>query len=370
MMEAKTVITVLGPTMSNTEIEAAAAAWFAKREAEGWTPEQQSELTAWLEQSTAHRIAFLRVCEAWRRVGELGLLTADRAPAAIPDRGAWIWPSLPQEAEKSSIEERLDIQESPSLEALRMVTAAPRAWLHRIGSPVTVAMALVVLAVVGLTSWYVAHQGTRYGTEVGQVRSVPLKDGSHVTLDTGSRIEVSVRADERRIDLISGDAYFEVAKDPMRPFVVTVDRARVVAVGTQFYVERDGSGLIVLVTEGKIRLERPAESPREVAAGSEARLEATELRISRPTDIEVEETLGWRNGYLLFRDTSLADAVVKFNRYSRKKILIEGSGIAGIRIGGHFRLDDVQGFLWLLKNGFPINVDERVDRIVLTKRSS
>ena len=65
---------------------------------------------------------------------------------------------------------------------------------------------------------------------------------------------MAVTASERRIDLIHGDAYFEVAKDPMRPFVVSVDRARVVAAGTQFYVERDHDGLIVLVTEGKIRL--------------------------------------------------------------------------------------------------------------------
>lgn len=370
MVGAKPVTALLGSTMSNAEIETAAAAWFAKREGEGWTPEQQRELDAWLEQSTAHRIAFLRVCEAWRRVGELGSLATDREPAAIPDRGAWNWQSLPRENERSSVEERLDYHERAPPERLRTVRVAPRAGLHRIGRPAAAAMALAVLAVIGLISWYVTRQGTPYHTEAGQISSVPLEDGSHVTLDSGSRMEVSVRANERRIDLISGDAYFEVAKDPIRPFVVRVGHARVIAVGTQFYVERDGSGLIVLVTEGKIRLERPPEPPQEVAAGSEARLDATQLRMSHPTDLEVEETVGWRNGYLLFRDTSLADAVAKFNRYSRKTILVEDPGIAGIRIGGHFRLDDVQGFLWLLKSGFPINVDERVDRIVLTKRSS
>jgi transmembrane sensor len=241
---------------------------------------------------------------------------------------------------------------------------SPRIWRSA-----AAAAALAVLAAIGLASWYGAHQSTSYRTEVGQIRSVPLQDGSHVTLDTGSRIEVAVKADERRIDLIGGDAYFEVAKDPARPFVVSVEGARVVAVGTQFYVERDDNGLIVLVTEGKIRLERPAESPQEVSAGSEARLDARGLRVSHPTDMEVEETLGWRNGYLLFRDTTLVEAVAKFNRYTHKKMLIEDPSIAGTRIGGHFRLDDVQGFLWLLKSGFPINVDERGDRIVLTKRS-
>jgi transmembrane sensor len=370
MTETKTLINHSGPTMSNTEIEAAASAWFAKRQAEGWTPEHQSELDAWLGLSTAHRIAFLRVGEAWKRFGELGSLTTDRAPGAIPDRGSWAWRSLPQGTPRSSIGERLDGPDVAPLEVRRTAAVAPSVFLRRIGRPAAAAIAAAVLAAVGLTSWYVASQGKSYRTEVGQIRSVPLEDGSHVTLDTGSRIEVAVGAGERRIGLIRGDAYFEVAKDPMRPFIVSVDRARVVAVGTQFFVERNDHGLTVLVTEGKIRIERPAESPQEVAAGSEVRLDATELRISHPTDMEVEETLGWRNGYLLFRDTSLVEAVAKFNRYTLRKMLIEDPSIAGIRIGGHFRLDDVQGFLWLLKSGFPINVDERGDRIVLTKRSS
>ena len=355
--------------MSNTEIEAAAAAWFAKRQAEGWTEENQRELGGWLEQSTAHRIAFLRVSEAWKRFGELDSLATDRAPGAIPGRGTWVWSSLPRE-QRSWIGERRENVKGTPPEAARTVAVVPRAWSHRMRRSAAAAMALLVLAAVGLSSWYVAHQGTGYRSEVGQVRSIPLEDGSYVTLDTGSRIEVAVGSVDRRIALVQGDAYFEVAKDPTRPFVVSVDRARIVAVGTQFYVERGDAGLIVLVTEGRIRFERPRESPQEVTAGSEVRLDATELRLSHPTDMEVEEMLGWRNGYLLFRDTSLVEAVARFNRYTHKKMLIEDPGIAGIRIGGHFRLDDVQGFLWLLKSGFPINVDERGDRIVLTKRSS
>jgi transmembrane sensor len=355
--------------MNSTEIEDSAAAWFAKRESEGWTPEHQSGLDTWLEQSTAHRIAFLRVCEAWKRFGELDALASDRTQGTIPARGAWVWRPSPQGTDRSSIDEWVDEPKNPPFEVRRTAAAAPRALFHRLSRPAAAAMALTVLAAIGLTFWYMPRHGTGYQTEVGQTRSVPLEDGSHVTLDTGSRIEVALRAEERRIDLIHGDAYFEVAKDTKRPFVVSLDRARVVAVGTQFYVARDDNVLIVLVTEGKIRLERPTGSPREVSAGSEARLDASGLRISRPTDMEVEEMLEWRSGYLLFRDTALVEAVAQFNRYAHKKMLIEDPSIGGIRIGGHFRLNDVQGFLWLLKSGFPINVDERSDRIVLTKRA-
>jgi transmembrane sensor len=340
-------------TMSSTEIEASAAAWFAKRESEGWAAEQQSELDAWLDQSTAHRIAFLRVSEAWKRFGELDAMAADRTHGAIPARGAWVLGiNVPNGA----------------VPGVPRGLAAPRALLHRISSRAA-AMVLIVLAAVGLTFLYVANRATSYQTEVGQTRSVALEDGSHVTLDTGSRIEVALREGERRIDLINGDAYFEVAKDPKRPFVVSMNRARVVAVGTQFYITRGDNAVIILVTEGTIRLERDAQSPQQVSAGSEARLDATGLRISRPTDMEVQEMLEWRNGYLLFRDTALVEAVAKFNRYVSKKMFIEDPALDGIHIGGHFRLNDVQGFLWLLKSGFPVNVDERSERIVLTKRA-
>jgi transmembrane sensor len=70
----------------------------------------------------------------------------------------------------------------------------------------------------------------------------------------------------------------------------------------------------------------------------------------------------------MFRDTALADAVADFNRYTARKIVIEDPAIAGIRIGGNFRSDDADAFLWLLQSGFPINVEARGDRIILTKR--
>jgi transmembrane sensor len=354
--------------MSSTEIEASAAAWFAKKESQGWTAEHQNELDTWLEQSTAHRIAFLRVCEAWKRFGEFDALAPDRTQGGIPARGAWAWQTGPRGTEKSSVDEWMDDPEGSIPKIRRTTAVAPRTLFHRIWSQAA-AMSLAVLAAIGLTFWYVPRHGTSYQTEVGQTRSVALEDGSHVTLDTGSRIEVAVRAGERRVNLIHGDAYFEVAKDPKRPFVVSLDRMRVVAVGTQFYIARDDNVLVILVTEGKILLERRTESPRELSAGSEARLDTSGLRINRPTDLEIEEMLEWRNGYLLFRDTALVDAVARFNRYAHKKMLIEDPGIGGIRIGGHFRLNDVQGFLWLLESAFPVNVDERADRIVLTKRA-
>jgi transmembrane sensor len=232
------------------------------------------------------------------------------------------------------------------------------------------AAAALALVVVGVSLfWAPLHRAKNYQAEIGQVRTVALEDGSRVSLDTGAQVDVSLGAHERRIELIRGDAYFEVAKDAARPFVVRLAGARVIAVGTQFYVGLGGEDLVVLVSEGAIRLEPASGTSQDAAAGSEAHLSASGIHVSHPTDGEVEELLGWRSGYLLFRDSTLTDAVDRFNRYTTKRLVIQDPSIGAIRIGGHFRIDDVTGFLWLLKSAYPIDIDERDDRILLTRRA-
>ena len=82
----------------------------------------------------------------------------------------------------------------------------------------------------------------------------------------------------------------------------------------------------------------------------------------------MEQLLSWRTGYIVFRDTPLADAVADFNRYNVHKIIIQDPAIAAIHIGGNFRSNDADAFLWLLQSGFPIKVERRSDLIILTKR--
>ena len=197
--------------------------------------------------------------------------------------------------------------------------------------------------------------------------TVPLADGSHVTLNTDSRIRVALEAKERRVDLDRGEAFFDVAKDPARPFIVQAGDKRVVAVGTQFSVRRDHNDIRVAVTEGKVRVE-DASSPVVLTAGSVARTANTEVLVHEAAGAEVEELLSWRSGYVVFRDTALADAVAEFNRYNTRKIIIEDPAIAAIRIGGNFRSNNTDAFLWLLQSGFPVTVEETHDQVVLKRR--
>ena len=342
----------MNPSMTSDEIEATAAEWFAKRESGQWSAADQSQLEAWLDSSTAHRIAFVRIVTAWERSGRLQALGAGVPAGMIPSRDAWSFAPDSSSASSKTVPMRVEKIRSVRLRAVA---------------------ALVVVGVAVATVWYfVPNRAQYYRTPIGGLSTVPLSDGSKITLNTDSQIHVELGPTLRRVKLDQGEAYFEVSKDAARPFVVDVADKRITAVGTQFYVRRDDDDIRVLVTEGRVRIERRGDASQagqaQLAAGSEARTSKAAVLIAQPAAAQVEQLLSWRSGYILFRDTALADAVADFNRYSVRKIVIQDPAIAGIRIGGNFRCDDAEAFLWLLQSGFPIHVEQRSDRIILTKR--
>ena len=338
--------------MTSDEIESTAAEWFAKRESTVWGPADQAQLEAWLDTSTAHRIAFVRIVTAWERSGRLKALGAGVPAGMIPARDAWSF--APDSAAPGS-------------------KAAPKSIEKTRTSRWRAVAGLVVMGAAAATVWYfVPIHAQYYRTPVGGLSTVPLSDGSKITLNTDSQIHVQLGPTLRRVKLDQGEAFFDVSKDAARPFVVDVADKRITAVGTQFAVRRDNDDIRVLVTEGRVRIERRGDASQagqaQLAAGSEARTSKAAMRIAQPAAAQVEQLLSWRSGYILFRDTALADAVADFNRYSVRKIVIQDPAIAGIRIGGNFRCDDAEAFLWLLQSGFPIHVEQRSDRIILTKR--
>src|SRR5262249_47175706 len=128
--------------------------------------------------------------------------------------------------------------------------------------------------------------GGRYSTPVGGIDNVALADGSRMTLNTDTRIRVALTETERRIELDKGEGFFEVAKDPSRPFVVYAGNKRVVAVGTKFSVRRENDDVEVIVTEGRVRLGQQSFLPSTAREGSSAASAGTgnDARNSRNAD--------------------------------------------------------------------------------------
>jgi transmembrane sensor len=377
----------MNPSANSSEIEGIAAAWFAKRESGEWSAVDQAQLDTWLDSSTAHRIAFIRIISAWERSGRLKALGAGVPPGIIPPRDAWGFAPSKSPA-STAAPERVESPPGPDPAAapsmanipeartassrLARVLQFPRRMLQSSPRVRAIAASLLVGTVAGTIWYFSTGHANSYRTPIGAVATVPLSDGSKVTLNTDTRIRVELDTTMRRVKLDQGEAFFDVSKDAARPFVVEIADKRVIAVGTQFSVRRDDDDIRVLVTEGRVWIERRGVATKaaqtQLAAGSEARTLQTAVLIDQRAPAQVEQLLSWRSGHIVFRDTTLADAVADFNRYSARKIFIEDPAIAGIRIGGNFRSGDTEAFLWLLQSGFPINVEQRSDRVILTKR--
>lgn len=369
--------------MDSVQIEELAGQWLARRDSSGWSERDEADFQAWLEQSTAHIVAFVRLEAAWKQAKRLKALSAGVPAGQVPS---------PQEWQLTPFFDKADQTEVPA----SWGSAFSRLSDHRTGKPETpdpgaveprrfrlirALAASVLLVAAGSVVWYVWPAGSDYSTPVGGLASVPMSDGSKITLNTDSEVRVDLENPaERRVELQKGEAFFEVAKDPTRPFVVTVGKKRVIAVGTAFSVRRNGNDVRVAITEGRVRIEDAAERSAKrsvaddgvstLAAGSVARATNAGVLIQEKPIPEIENDLSWRTGYLIFRDMVLADAVAEFNRYNTRKIVIEDPTVAATRVSGKFRSTQFEAFVRLLEEGFPIRAHAVDDHIVLTDSRS
>jgi transmembrane sensor len=341
----------MNPSTNSEDIEAAAAAWLARRESGSFSSADQTALETWLEASTAHRVAYIRLVAAWERSGRLQALGAGVPPGVIPPRHAWGTSS----------------GESPNA----LSTRPPKTgWSRRRWGTLAAGVAAGGVALV--LSFSPLSLPKEYTTPVGRLATVPLLDGSTVTLNTDSQIHVHFTATERSVTLDRGEAFFQVARDPGRPFVVRSADTRATAIGTQFMVRRDQGNLRLIVTEGRVQFLRETlfshSLPVVVGAGAEANTQGDSVVVDHPTPNQMDESMSWRSGYLVFHESPLAEAIAEFNRYTSHPIIIDDPTLATLKIGGRFRFTDSEAFLWLLQSGFPIRVAKDATSVHLSRR--
>jgi transmembrane sensor len=374
---------------TSLEIEEAAATWLARREGDRWTDADAWALQQWLDQATAHRVAFLRLEAAWRQTSRLKVLAAGGTQSGPPAVGAWQqspyaervhnapdWPPGFAAPEDTRTPDET-FTSSPASDSATAAEIGPAARPVSVVSPSRTsqiaracAAALALLLMGGLTVWWTELRGADYRTAVGGLASVPMTDGSRVTLNTDSEMRVRVLDSERRVQLAQGEAYFEVAKDPKRPFVVTAGDESVTAVGTKFSVRRVGDEIQVVVTEGRVRIERHELWHQTLQgtldAGQVARAGPNAGLRNQRAIADEAQYLGWRSGYLTFHDATLGDAVNELNRYNTYKLVVVDPAVGAIQIGGSFKANNIEAFLRLLSQGFGVRVQRFEDQAVLS----
>jgi len=328
------------------------ARWVARIDSRPLDDAARLELEQWLARDQRHRGAMFRALAIWQILGEGNRVDQD------------IWDALEASSQSNDnhVAEDRDaaMADGPPWPDTRI---GRRRMLWASGA---IAAALAPFAFMPLLR---NPRGTesskRITTGLGETAEVPLRDGSLVVVNTTSDLEVDQSEHVRNVRLETGEAWFRVAKDTSRPFVVAAGDVRVRAVGTAFSVRRREDGASVQVTEGVVEVwtEGQATGRARVAAG--ARTFVSE-RIGAQAPVEdaagIERTLLWREGALKFQGDTIRDAAAEFNRYNATKLEVDPT-LADEKVVGRFSTKEPDVFANMISLAFGARI-ERQDGII------
>lgn len=331
------------------EIEATAAVWLSLRD-RGMSEEETAEFMRWLQETPRHGQVFAELDRVWRDVDRLGVMRPEGPLAPHPD------------------------------------LLAPRPRVRSVGIRRAAAWGAIAAAAAVMVAWFAWQRIVPVAeTAVGAFQKLDLPDGSVVQLNTDSAIKVRFSETERRVELLRGEAHFDVAKNPARPFLVSADKVTVRAVGTAFNVRLRPESVEVLVTEGRVQVNDSVRGDTLLAAppervgtpvlerGERVRVPLAAVESSAPTGVpinevaavEVQRALAWQERRLEFDDAPLREVVAEFNRYNQTKLVLTDPGLARRRFSGTFRADGYEPFVRLLEESFEVVSDRSGQEIFL-----
>lgn len=192
-------------------------------------------------------------------------------------------------------------------------------------------------------------------TGTGERRSLTLEDGTRLTLNTASAVDIRYDRTQRLIVLQAGEILVETGKDP-RPLMVRSAHGEMRALGTRFSVRqyRDRTELNVLEHAVAVR-NTPAGKEVQVDAGMRLSFNHEPLPAAQPADPNQAE---WRNGRLVIDDWRLDRTLSELQRY-RSGILSCADEVAGLRLSGAYPLDDTDRALAAIAQALPVRIDSR-----------
>ena len=351
-------------------IETEACAWIAQLDGDRKpSDEDMAALQEWANRSPLHHQELMRLSSLW---GDLNILTELAIPAQ----------------QKAS--ERKD---SGNLTLGSRVGAWFAALLAPVisGKPQAVFTSLVLVGLLSMGLWIVQQSAEPvhlvYSTALGEQQSATLPDGSVIKLNTNSQVAIDYDKKRRKVRLLRGEAHFDVAHNPSRPFEVYAGTGRVRAIGTAFAVYLKDHNVEVTVTEGRVQLasidqpslsdrsapdssgldsaanprKQPAAQPQPTTLGELVAGETTSFNhqlepVKVLNEIDVMRKLSWREGMLIFSGESLEQVVAEVSRYTSLSIVIADPEIRDVRIGGYFRVGETDAMFDALQTSFGVQV--------------
>lgn len=334
------------------DINEQACVWVSRID-RGLNEQEKEQLSKWMATSNAHREVLFELAALWDDMSVLNQLSG-------------LFP--------------LDEQQTANEEVRPKVAK----W------QIAASVAFVCLTIGGFffSQWNSTSDTTiiaaqRASTSVGEQRSITLSDGSTLHLNTNSTVSIRFTDDERRISLLSGEAYFDVAHEKSRPFVVSAGRNTVTAIGTAFNVQLvENSAFELVVTEGRVLVQDKAEQSSAedakilsgqspiidqgliVFSGEKATVDVSITERHNVSSDLVADDLAWQQGMLVFKGEALDTVLKEIARYTPMRFQISDEAIKKKRVAGYFKVGDIDGLLNALENSFAIK-NERVSEYTI-----
>jgi transmembrane sensor len=331
-----------------------AAQWCLELSAGEVSAERVAQWQQWLAASEAHREAFDRIQSTWCAIDRC-------ASGTVP------WPT-DSEVASDTYDGSVPVsvwrergQHSPAqLTDQHGSARASALWRRRPWIFVGLAGAIAGFAALAVGPFIRSIQLTPPAVTVietrsGENRDVPLGDGSIVTAGAESVLWATLTRDSREVTLERGEAFFHVAKDSERPFIVKVGATKVAAVGTAFNVRRAGERVVVAVAEGIVEVDA-----RQLSVGHQLSIDTTRGGASMQI-VDAASIAAWREGLLQYRNEPLRAIIADVVRYSTQEIVIADPEVANLRMTTTVFTNDVDSWLQGLEAAVPVRVVRAAD---------
>ncbi|MDN3638894.1 FecR family protein [Simiduia curdlanivorans] len=318
-----------------------ASGWIARLRSDAATHADKAAFSSWLNRDANHELAFDNALSDWQTASALKY--SRQAQALL----------LPSQQSSHSFS----------------------TWFFNWQSAALASIVLAAFVGLGLlkTAPSADVDTLYYATEVGEQKSINLPDGSTINLNTNSQIHVQYSDSERRLILDGGEAFFKVASNRARPFVVDVGEGTVTAVGTAFGVNRDASNIKVTVIEGivsvKERETQPQIKPESLLVKADEGLSIDLQGLSSVQATNAHQALAWRNKLLVLENQPLTAALSELNRYLKQPVDSSDPSLAKLRVSGTFSLQTPESTLTALITTFDLQQDTSGDSARLYARS-
>jgi transmembrane sensor len=303
-----------------------AAAWVARLEGRAPAADERARFDDWIGRSPTHAAAYEDALRTWRDL------------AAMRDN-----------------EQYRALLGKPTLrERMVSVLRPPRWAVVAAGVAAIVAVAWLALS---LDVVAFLHRPAQVATQVAEVREIVLPDGTRIVLGAQSQIDFTVTRKTRHATLIAGDAFFAVAHDSTRPFIVSAGDWTVRVVGTQFEIRRRPDMVRVAVSEGKVAVKRADTNDFSTTLSGGAWTEGS----AETHPVDAMDVGAWRSGRLVYDNAALRDIVADTNRYTRTRIVIADPQLEMLRVTTSFRMSQIDGMVETLQAVLPLVAERRAD---------